>query len=313
MNDDDDVNSLIPDYNTMVLSGGGVKGLGLLGALQFLADQNKLLKVVKYIGTSVGAIIGYLIAIGYSPIEVMVNIYQKQVIEKVMNAVNVMDLMNHGGALNFFVLQDILEDMTISKIGHLLTMEQLYNEFGKHLICCTYNQSKGVCEYLDYRNHPKLPCMIALKMSSNFPFLFHPFFYEDSTYIDGALLENFPISRLTEEDIAIGIRLGQPQQHKLPTQKHKQPFDFIQHVFSILSISIEHSSRLSESHATYKPKDTVHILLDLDVFQLSMTMTDKFNAFSVGYETIKKYYQLDYIVPYSYVIRNNVDNDIVED
>lgn len=310
---DDDVNSLIPDYNTMVLSGGGVKGLGILGALQFLADQNKLCTVVKYIGTSVGAIIGYLIAIGYSPIEVMVNIYQKQIIEKVMNAVNVMDLMNHGGAVNFFVLQDILEDMTISKIGHLLTMEQLYNEFGKHLICCTYNHSKGVCEYLDYRNHPKLPCVIALKMSSNFPFLFHPFFYEDSTYIDGALLENFPISQLTEEDIAIGIRLGQPKQ-KVTTQKHKQqPFDFIQHVFSILSISIEHSSRLSETQATYKPKDTVPILLDLDVFQWSMTMTDKFNAFSVGYETIKNYYQLDYIVPYSYVIRNNVDNDIVKD
>lgn len=300
MNIFNDGTKSIPDYNTVVLSGGGVKGLGLLGSLQFLADQNKLVNVYKYIGTSVGAIIGYLISIGYSPIEIMVNVYQKQIMEKLMHAVNVMDLIHYGGTINFFVLQEILEDMTISKIGHLLTMDQLHKEFGKHLICCTYNYTKGVCEYLDYQNNPNLPCMIALRMTSNFPFLFHPFFYDGSTYLDGALLENFAISQIKEDDVAIGLKLGKPP--KPSQQKNefssKSSFDFIQYTFKILSISIEHSSRLSESMATYKPKDTIQIILDLDVFQWSVSMADKFNAFSIGYETIRKYYEVDYIIPY---------------
>ena len=54
-------------YNSLVLSGGAVRGLAIIGALQYAYD-NFLLKNVKFFfGTSVGAIICYLLVIGYTP------------------------------------------------------------------------------------------------------------------------------------------------------------------------------------------------------------------------------------------------------
>lgn len=305
------MNHSIPDYTTLVMSGGGIKGLGLLGALQFLADQNKLQRIHKFIGTSVGAIIGYLISIGYSPIEIMVNINQKQIIEKMMSGLNIMDLIHHGGALNFFTLHEFLEDLTISKVGHVLTMQQLFKEFGKHLVCCTYNYYTRECEYLDYTNNPDLPCLTALRMSSSLPFLFHPFPYDGNLYIDGAILDNFPVSQLREDDVAIAIRLG--QDHSVPLQnksgsksasmhgnmKRPPSFDLMTYILEIIYIPIENAHKHSTILAKHKPLDTIHIVLDVPVFRLNISMADKFNNFSYGYEAVKRYYQKSYIIPWS--------------
>jgi predicted acylesterase/phospholipase RssA len=58
-------------YNTLILSGGGTKGFCTLGALQYMQD-NQLIdeKAELFIGTSIGAIICYFMAIGYTPIRV---------------------------------------------------------------------------------------------------------------------------------------------------------------------------------------------------------------------------------------------------
>lgn len=302
----------IPEYTALVMSGGGVKGLGLLGALQFLADKHKLKNIQKFIGTSVGAIIGYLLSIGYSPIEIMVTINQKQIIERMVNGLNMLDLVHHGGALNFFILHEFLEDMTISKVGHVLTLRQLFDEFGKHLICCTYNYHTKESEYLDYVNHPNLPCLTALRMSSTLPFLFRPFPYEGHLYLDGAVLDNFPVSQLNEKDVAIAIRLGQDHStssnevnkqvrkscHKNGSKRGSTTFDLMSYILEIVYIPIENGHRLSSIMAKHGPLDTIHVILDVPVFHFHLSMAEKFNSFSIGYETIKRYYQKSFIIPW---------------
>lgn len=281
------------NYTTIVMSGGGIKGLGLLGALQYLADKHKLNNINKYIGTSVGAIIGYLIAIGYSPIEIMVSVNQQKIIEKLVNAFNVMDLLNQGGVLNFFMFQEILEDMTISKVGHLLTLTQLHYEFGKHLVCCTYNHSKRECEYVDYISHPNMPCLVALRMTSNFPFLFQPFYYEGQMYLDGALIDGFPISQIQPNEISLGIKLTTSHTTITTTKKHRKPFRFIDYVFEILSISLQ-----QQSHFQHSNIDIITIPLHIDMFHFQMNTATKFDCFSIGYETIRKFDSVNFIIPH---------------
>ena len=45
------------NFDTLVLSGGSTKGIIILGALQYLADNFYLSEVKNFIGTSSGAII----------------------------------------------------------------------------------------------------------------------------------------------------------------------------------------------------------------------------------------------------------------
>ena len=62
------------DYNTMVICGGGAKGISLLGAIQYILHQNPTITIQKYIGTSIGAIMSILMAIGYEPYELILKI-----------------------------------------------------------------------------------------------------------------------------------------------------------------------------------------------------------------------------------------------
>ena len=50
------------DFNAIVLSGGGLKGFGLLGGIQYMID-NKLFENIKYYsGTSIGSVICFFLA-----------------------------------------------------------------------------------------------------------------------------------------------------------------------------------------------------------------------------------------------------------
>ena len=53
----------------LVLSGGGAKGIAHIGAIKALEDNNIPIDYIT--GTSMGAIVGALYAIGYTPDEMM--------------------------------------------------------------------------------------------------------------------------------------------------------------------------------------------------------------------------------------------------
>ena len=57
-------------YDTLVLSGSSIKGITFLGALQYLYDNSLLKNVKTFVGTSSGAMISFLLIIGYTPVEI---------------------------------------------------------------------------------------------------------------------------------------------------------------------------------------------------------------------------------------------------
>ena len=69
-------------YDTIVLWGSSINGLVLIGALQFLYENNKLLIIDNYIGTSSGRIISYLLIIGYKSIDIIIYLISNNVFYK---------------------------------------------------------------------------------------------------------------------------------------------------------------------------------------------------------------------------------------
>ncbi len=55
---------LIPPRR-IVFTGGGLRSLGHLGALEYLQEKGLLKKVKEYIGVSAGALIGFCMMLGY--------------------------------------------------------------------------------------------------------------------------------------------------------------------------------------------------------------------------------------------------------
>lgn len=182
------------EYDTLVLSGGGIKGFYLLGAIQALMDMKKLNHIVNFVGTSVGSMICYLLIIGYTPIEIIVELYKNKSLEK-LNHFNLANLTSGFGITSFTFINETLEKLTINKIGRVLTLQQLKDSFDKNLVCTTYNMTTCCTEYISCETYPEMPCLIALRMSCNIPVIFDRFQYMDCYYIDGGISDNFPIQK----------------------------------------------------------------------------------------------------------------------
>jgi hypothetical protein len=116
------------------------------------------------------------------------------VIER-MQHFDIFAMVNNLGALSFTNISECLEKMTIDKIGYLPTFHDIKHKFNKNLVCVTYNITKGEAEYISYETHPTLPCLVAIRMTSNLPLIFENYKYSNNYYIDGGIVDNFAIDK----------------------------------------------------------------------------------------------------------------------
>jgi len=274
-------------YNALVISGGAIRGFGLLGAIQYIQDREWLKEIHKFVGTSIGAIIGYLLCIGYSPTEIMVNLCQKGLFDK-LSKMDVMNVINGMGAVSFSVIQDHLEKMTIHKVKKYVTFGELYRKYGKELVCCTYNSTLEQAEYISYKNHPDMNCITALRMSASLPFLFDPFIYGNSVYMDGGLVNNFPIDRISHEDRAICIRIGKNDIHKEKEEEDNLMIRF----YKTILIPIQNVENFMIEKMSGHQIDVVSVSIPTSMtIHFTLSNTDKFDMFSIGYDTMRRYFE----------------------
>lgn len=274
------------DFDTLVLSGGSIHAMIMLGSLQYAVDNNMLHKITTYVGSSAGAICCYLLAIGYTPTEIMVYLCTKQVLER-MKQFNLVAMMNGGGATSFSYIHEQLERMTIEKIGRLITLKDLYDIFGKKLICTTHNITADKLEILSYETYPDMPCLIALRMSSNLPFIFEHFQYLGSYYVDGGISNNFPVDIAENHGNKIlGLVI-----YNINSNFNKTPSNMIEYIYKIISISInQHVTNNIEKSSDkchivkIKPDDTLFFNFNLDSYA-------KLEMFSDGYTQLQKQWE----------------------
>lgn len=208
------------NYETLVLSGGGFKGIAQLGCLHYLHSSNQLDYITDYIGTSIGSIICYLLIIGYKPIEIFEYISKTDITPEINNILslclynikNIKEIINiiiKNGIVNYDKINNILKQMTFDKLYFIPTLEELYFMFNKKLTCISYRFKKNeiptsVCN-ISYTNFPNLSCLDALRMSCNIPIIFGEFIYEEYTYMDGGLIDNFSINMNNKKYIGISL------------------------------------------------------------------------------------------------------------
>lgn len=270
------------NFDTLVLCGGSGKGIALLGALQYLMDQKIINNINTYVGTSVGTIICFLLIIGYTPIEIIIYMCTNNILEKVYNF-NIVGMINGDGALSFANFQETLERMTIAKIGILPTLNDIYKKYNKTFILTTYNLTKHKVEYLSYEEYPDLPCLTAIRMSSNLPLIFEPYMYNNSQYIDGGVVDNFPIDVVDKMNNQV---LGLNIPYKLKEgDKHK---NIIEYIYTLLSIPS--SKYLDEKIKTLSDNCFIANIEcdDLSNFNFNIDSITKLDIFSSGYNQVKE-------------------------
>ncbi len=188
-------------FDTIVLSGGGTKGIYHLGALHYYYEKGKYVpsEVDVYVGTSIGSAISLLLVCGYLPIEIFRSIYLMDSFFDIRHdGVSFLDVIKNvfknSGLIPIDSLILKIEDLIKIKLGgEIPTLEQLYNITKKELTCVVTNVTERKVEYFNHKNHPNLKCTDAVKMSCAIPLMFQKIRYNNSYYCDGAMLNNFAI------------------------------------------------------------------------------------------------------------------------
>ena len=281
------------NYNAIVMSGGGTKGFSTLGALQYMQDNNIISNgdISYYIGTSVGSIISYFLAIGYTPIEIVVYLCSNNVLENI--AADLSGLLNLNGVYKYSFITKHCEKMTLDKIDYIPTLKQLYDNFGKKLYVCSYNLTKHKREYISYLNYPDMSCLDAIRMSSNIPFIFDDCIYNGDEYIDGGVIDNFPTNLLKNmsdiKDIKpLGIYLDDKKENDSEgasaDSKYSKILKLVNKMYNIMMIPCK------ENRECLVDIDIIKIDVDIQFFNFSISHNKKLELFSYGYNYAKYYF-----------------------
>jgi predicted patatin/cPLA2 family phospholipase len=283
------------NYDSLVLSGGGIKGFSTLGALQYMID-NKFLnmeKITLLSGTSIGGIIAYFLSIGYTPVELIVYLCSNNVMESLkLNNITEIFLM---GVYDYSIITEHCKKMTLEKIGYLPTLKDIYEKFGKELIFVTYNLTEKTTVYISYKNFPNLQCLDALRMTSNLPFVFGDCIVENNEYIDGGFVDNFSIKSIPVDRKALGIILEAKHgevlnKDAIANKTLEKIIKYIDKVYTILMIPV--SEREKEKTTLSKNIDTIRIeIKNIKLYRLSLSHSEKLDLFSLGFNIAKQQYQ----------------------
>ena len=195
----------------LALSGGGTRGIAHAGVLKALEDNNIKIEVIG--GTSSGAIIASLYALGYSPyyIYILFKRYSKEIAG--INSVPII-----SGIGNFVKNKKMA--ITGLKTGN--SIEETYNDLALR---------KGVKYIRDIKNMPLVIPAVdvgeakeyiftniipkdskdksqyitdisigkAVRASSSFPAVFCPCEYNKHRFFDGGVLDNVPVSEVKKQ------------------------------------------------------------------------------------------------------------------
>ena len=269
------------EYNTLILSGGGVKGFGMIGTLQYVKNKDRLKYIKKIIGTSIGSVIGYLIILGFEPSDIIIQCIQKNYFQK-MERFRILRGIIGKGFLDFELFETILKDFTLQKLEKIPTFQELYDYNPIDFQVITYNYSKNREEILSNETTPNLSLLDALRMTSNIPFIFGHFQYKNDYYFDGFITSNFPIHLIKkEEDISLGICC---LKNNWKEDKDIKTWKVIWNLFILPFFKIQQMK--NEPYLPYC--DIISLSFDeLSFLEFQLSNKEILDMFSVGYSMIK--------------------------
>lgn len=181
------------EFETLVLSGGGVKGFQHLGGLMYVFRKQPRFR--RFVGSSIGAIILALCLVGYTPLQLMYFFYRIDFMGLGFT-LNILRMMQSGGLNSQAAIEALLAGLFLQKgVPANITMRELFERTGVEFEVVVTNLTKFKVEYISHRSHPDMSVLTALLMSGCVPVAFEPVRYRDELFVDGGISNNYPIER----------------------------------------------------------------------------------------------------------------------
>jgi NTE family protein len=293
------------EINTLVFSGGGVKGIAYIGVLKYLnelcerkkkdidnKDNIPNIDINTVCGVSIGSIMGLLYILGYNCDELIeelnsINLHKLKNF-KIRNLLSQYGFDTGGKIINW------IETLIVKKgYSKNITFKQLYSIKNINLQVLASNVNKYTYTIFDSINTPDLMIKEAIRMSISVPFLFTVKEYNGDIHVDGSLINNYPIKLFKDNlDNVLGLKLitrGEFDSHNVDVNINNIE-SYIYNVMKCFMVQKEKETTLSyiykEHTICIETEDVTHIL------NFGLTEEEKKMLINIGYESANKYFEL---------------------
>ena len=196
-------------FRNLVFEGGGVKGIAYVGALEVLEREGILKNIERVAGTSAGAMVAVLVGLGYTADElkeVLWNINFKNFMDSSWGIVRDTNrlLKDYGWYKGDFFRQtmaDLIQRKTGN--GEITFGELAATKKYREIYLVGANLSSGLSELFSHKTTPQMKVADAARISMSIPLFFASVKggkNKEHLYVDGGLLENYPIKTFDQVD-----------------------------------------------------------------------------------------------------------------
>lgn len=272
----------IKNKNILVLSGGGVKGMALIGALKALEDLDILKHIKTIASSSVGAIIGLFFIAGYNP-EEMFSVLKRVNLGNI-KSINPLDLIEKFGMDNGKKLTSVLTLMLkAKKFNENITFKEFYKKTKINFIITASCLNNKQVYYLSHKTQPDMSVILAVRMSSALPIYFAPVEYDNKLFVDGGCIDNYPIHLFKDKlESVIGIYLTDIRDFNKKINK------FEEFLGSLIQCLFEGQTLLSTNG--YE-KQTIRMNLPTSgSWNLDLTQEKREQVYQMGYKIVVEYF-----------------------
>lgn len=255
-----------------VFEGGGVRGIGLVGALSVIEEAGY--EFVNLAGTSAGAIVATLIAAGYGASEIRAIIdgidFKRMTDDTGFGRVPVVgkliELLVHDGMYRgdylLNLVRELLAKKGVRRFGDLV-MRQYESQdryrFKVRVVTSDISRGRMVVLPDDIAGYGLVPEDLevarAVRMSASIPFFFRPVKQANreggkSFVVDGGVLSNFPVELFDSpgkpEWPTFGFRLVSSRAQPVIEHRVRGPISMLRALFETMTEA--HDARYIETH-----------------------------------------------------------------
>lgn len=250
----------------LVLSGGGVTALGFLGILKLLYEYDLIKEIEHYVGTSMGAIICYLLTIGFNHNELL-EFSKLFNFSKITENIKLDNFLYNYGFVDMNNIRIILKNISNFKnIDNDITFKQHFEKTNKKLSITGTCLSDFKLYYFNYENSPDMKIFDAILISCCIPLLFEPMEYNNKCWIDGGIINNFPIDYCSQEiNNTLGIAIKDICFENCSINPKKDLPDYLSNLFKCLVYSDTIKKLDLYDNNTIKYNFDISIMIDFNI------------------------------------------------
>ena len=239
------------------MASGGYKGLNILGVLSELSREKfyDIENIKTIYGSSIGAYVGVLLCLKMSWDDLL-DYFINRPWQKAVKVPSITDFFSDKGFVDCSFFAISLKNLLLSKDLNLdITFQELYDYSNIELHMFTVEVQSFVLKDLSVKTTPSMKILEGIHQTCAIPYVFKPSWYNNNYYIDGGVLNNYPLGNCindgaNKEEI-LGIKFEHDKNYKVTIiNKESNILEFSRHLHNKLielcrKINVESGKEIS--------------------------------------------------------------------